>query len=57
MSDNERYFIQKLLAIESEGLPTKKRAQIFQAFKDGKVNFNNLQACVDRIKAIRDEWE
>ena len=25
-------------------------------FKDGKVNFNNLQACVDRIKAIRDEW-
>ena len=56
MSDNERYFIQKLLAIESEGLPTKKRAQIFQAFKDCKVNFNNLQACVDRIKAIRDEW-
>ena len=56
MSDNERYFIQKLLAIESEGLPTKKRAQIFQAFKDGKVTMNNLQACLDRIQSIRDEW-
>lgn len=56
MSEGETAFIQKLLAMESEGLPTKRRAQIFQAFKDGKVNFNNLQACVDRIKAIRDEW-
>tara|TARA_R100000008_G_C3579125_1_gene167243 strand:+ start:575 stop:745 length:171 start_codon:yes stop_codon:yes gene_type:complete len=56
VTTSENNFIQKLLAIESEGLPTKKRAQIFQAFKDGKVNFNNLQACLDRIKAIRDEW-
>ena len=56
MTTSENNFVQKLLAMESEGLPTKKRAQIFQAFKDGKVNFNNLQDCLDRIKAIRDEW-
>ena len=56
MTTSENNFVQKLLAMESEGLPTKRRAQIFQAFKDGKVNFNNLQDCVDRIKAIRDEW-
>ena len=56
MSDNENNFVQKLLAMESEGLPTKRRAQIFQAFKDGKVNFNNLQSCLDRIQEIRNEW-
>ena len=56
MSEGETTFIQKLLAMESEGLPTKRRAQIFQAFKDGKVTYNNLQSCVDGIKAIRDEW-
>ena len=56
MSEGETTFIQKLLAMEPEGLPTKRRAQIFQAFKDGKVNFNNLQSCLDRIQEIRNEW-
>ena len=53
MSDNERYFIQKLLAVESEGLPVKDRARIFKAFKDDKINFNNLQPSLDRIQDIR----
>ena len=56
MSNNEKYFVKQLLALESEGLPVKKRAQIFKAFKDGKVTMNNLQACLDRIQSIRDEW-
>jgi|TARA_Y100000296_G_scaffold6901_1_gene8286 hypothetical protein len=53
MSDNERYFIQKLLAVESEGLPVKDRARIFKAFKDDKINFNNLQSCLDKINTMR----
>ena len=53
MSDNERYFVQKLLAVESDGLPVKDRARIFKAFKDDKINFNNLQSCLDRIQDIR----
>jgi hypothetical protein len=53
MSDNERYFVQKLLAVESDGLPVKDRARIFKAFKDDKINFNNLQSCLDRIHNIR----
>jgi len=53
MSDNERYFIQKLLAVESEGLPVKDRARIFKAFKDDKINFNNIQSCLNRIQDIR----
>ena len=57
MSNNEKYFVKQLLALESEGLPVKKRAQIFQAFKDGKVTMNNLQSCLDRIQSIRDEDE
>tara|TARA_R100000306_G_C4321070_1_gene115181 strand:- start:481 stop:651 length:171 start_codon:yes stop_codon:yes gene_type:complete len=53
MSDNERYFVQKLLAVESEGLPVKDRARIFKAFKDDKINFNNLQSCLDKINTMR----
>jgi|TARA_R100001530_G_scaffold77990_1_gene54557 hypothetical protein len=56
MSDNEKYFVKHLLSIESEGLPVKKRAQIFQSFKDGKITLNNLQLCLDRIQSIRNEW-
>ena len=56
MSDNEKYFVKQLLVLESEGLPVKKRAQIFQSFKDGKITLNNLQSCLDRIQEIRNEW-
>jgi len=56
MSDNERYFVQKLLAVESEGLPVKDRARIFKAFKDDKINFNNLQSCLNRIQDIRNAF-
>ena len=53
MSDNEKYFVKKLLALESEGLPVKDRARIFSAFKDNRINLNNLQACIDKIHNIR----
>ena len=53
MSTNEKYFIRKLLAVESEGLSVQYRAKILQALKDDKINFNNLQSCLDRIQDIR----
>ena len=55
MSDNEKYFVKKLLAVESDGLPVKDRARIFSAFKNDKINLNNLQSCLDRIQDIRYE--
>ena len=36
------------------GVEDEDNPDVEEAFKVGKVNFNNLQACVDRIKAIRD---
>ena len=56
MRKGESTFIRQLLSIEAEGLPVKKRAQIFQSFKDGKITLNNLQLCLDRIQSIRNEW-
>ena len=57
MSDNEKYFVKKLLAVESESLPVKDRARIFSAFKDNRINLNNLQACLDKIHNIRhSDW-
>ena len=53
MSTNEKYFIRKLLAVESEGLSVQYRAKILQALKDDKINFNNLQSCLNRIQDIR----
>ena len=53
MSTNEKYFIRKLLAVESEGLAVQYRAKILQALKDDKINFNNLQSCLNRIQDIR----
>ena len=53
MSTNEKYFIRKLLAVESEGLSVKYRAKILQALKDDKINFNNLQSCLNSIHEER----
>jgi len=53
LTSNEKYFICKLLIVESEGLKEKQRSKVLDAFKDGKINFDNLQVCLDRIQEIR----
>tara|TARA_X000001388_G_scaffold77612_1_gene79472 strand:- start:7814 stop:7981 length:168 start_codon:yes stop_codon:yes gene_type:complete len=53
---NEQLWVKALLSWESEGLPVKKRTEILQAFKDGKITLKNLQVCLDRIQDIRQGW-
>ena len=53
MTSNEKYFICKLLILESEGLKENQRSKVLDAFKDGKIDFNNMQVCLDRIQEIR----
>jgi len=50
---NEQLWVKSLLSWESEGLPEKKRTQIFKAFTSGKITLKNLQVCLDRINEIR----
>ena len=53
MTENERYFIKKLLKADSEGLPTETKDKIFSAFNSNKITFENLQACLDKINKLQ----
>ena len=53
MTSNEQYFIKKLLEVESEGLPSKTKNRIFLAFDSNKIDFKNLQVCLDKINFLK----